>query len=114
MLGGKGSGGDAQENRHGLRVHPRQNEAAEPAIQGADSRYGVQVLTHDLARGMGPLRKRRPAAALALMDAPKAGFILEEQNQRPARFHLQLGRDGLPGGAEVFLYAAKASGAVRG
>src|SRR2546421_11731168 len=47
------------------------------SIQGADSRYGVQVLTHDLARGMGPLRKRRPAAALALMDAPKAGFILE-------------------------------------
>jgi hypothetical protein len=48
------------------------------------------------------------------MDAPEAGFILEEQPQRPARFHLQLGRDGLPASREVFLYASKVSGAVRG
>jgi hypothetical protein len=71
-------------------------------------------LAHDLARGMGALRKRRPAAALAFMDAPKAGLILEEQNQGSTRFHRQLGRDGLPSGDEVFLYAANASGAVRG
>jgi hypothetical protein len=48
------------------------------------------------------------------MDAPKAGFILEEQHQRPARFHRQLSRDGLPSGPEVFLYASKASGLVGG
>jgi hypothetical protein len=114
MLGGKGSGREAQENGHGLRVHPRQNEAAKPAIQRAGGGHRIDVLAHDLARGMGALRKRRPAAALAFMEAPKAGLILAEQHQGPARFHRQLGGEGLPSGAEVFLYAAKASGVVRG
>jgi hypothetical protein len=48
------------------------------------------------------------------MDAPEAGLVLEQQHQRLARFQAQLGRGGLPSGPEVFLYASKASGVVRG
>ncbi len=77
MVVGKTGGGVRQEQGHGFGIHPRQDQRAELAIEGADGGQAVDELADDLVADNGAQGPRGPTAAL-IADAAETRFVLKQ------------------------------------
>ena len=78
VLVGEASRGVRQKERHGLGVHPGQDQRTEFSVQGTDRRQAVDKLAHNLVTDDRSQGQRGPATAL-VAEAAEASLVLEQK-----------------------------------